>query len=113
MRGPTLAISVFLLAGFAMAQANPGPEIDQEVCRGIAEGGCIPPEPDSSPPNPKVEEKIPGPPAHPKGGEKIPAPRPKLEAGEKLRRRLPELKVGEKTPAPRPRKQAEPLRERQ
>ena len=82
-----------------MAQADPGPAIDQEVCHGIAEGGCIPPEPDSPPPNLKV-------------GEKIPAPRPKLEAGEKLRRRLPELKMGEKTPAPRPRIQAEPLRER-
>ena len=92
MRGPTLAISVFLLAGFAMAQADPGAEIDQEVCRGIAEGGCIPPKPDSSPPNLKVGEKIPGPPAHPKAGEKIPAPRSKLEAGEKLPRRLPELK---------------------
>lgn len=112
MRGPALAIGVFLLAGSAMAQPDAGPEIDQEVCRGIAEGGCIPPKPDSSPPNPKVGEKIPGPPLHPKGGEKIPAPRPKLEAGEKLRRRLPELRVREETPAARPRIQAEPLRER-
>jgi hypothetical protein len=43
MRGPTLAISVLLLAGSGMAEADPGPEIDQEVCRGIPEGGCIPP----------------------------------------------------------------------